>query len=517
MTLEFGTYRLKRAERMLLGPNGPVQLSARSFDILAILLEKPDEVIGKAELMEAVWPGLVVEDNTLQVHISALRKVLDAGMIMTLHGRGYKYAGPKPVASEQIADEAWQTTKPSIAVLPFTNLSGDTGQDIFCDGLALNVVASLGRFHELSVIDRFSTLAYRNRPVTAAEAARELSVRYILEGSLQKAGDRIRVSVQLVEGPRNRQLWTEAYDRQLIDILAVQDEITATIIGTLASGYGGRLGKAWRNRSNATGLESFVALDHLQRAIDACRFSKEGESLAREHLTRAIECDPRFAKAYSKMSLGYTVDACCGWADDSDASMELARQWAVKAIACDDGDSWSHWAFANYLLYSGNCIVALEVFQKALECNPNDADVMIDYGLCLSYSGRAEEGIKCARKAMKLNPFHYEWYSSQLGQIFFDAHHYEKAIAIFDGLRALDSAIMRIYQAASNAAAGNLLAAQKSVHRALELDPGATLKKWTDPKLAPYGDVAYREHFQQNLRKAGLPDGEPPQRIDNKT
>jgi adenylate cyclase len=512
MNLNFGNYRLQRAERLLLGPKGRVKLSARSFDVLTKLLEKPDEVIGKVELLDAVWPGMIVEENTLQVHISALRKALDAGMIMTLHGRGYKYTGPRPVAAGSVGGWGWPSDKPSIAVLPFANLSGDAAQDIFCDGLALNIVASLGRFHELFVIDRFSTLAYQNRPITAAEAARELSVRYILEGSIQKAGDRIRVSVQLVDGTENRQLWSESYDRHLTDIFAVQDEITGTIIGTLASGYGGRLGKAWRDRRKSAGLESFVALDHLQRAIDACRFSKDGERHAREHLTKAIECDPGFAKAYSKMSLGHTVDACCGWADDADASMELARQWALKALACDDAESWSHWAHANHQLYSLNHGVALEAFQKALFCNPNDADVMIDYGLCLSYAGRAEEGIECARKSMRLNPFHYEWYTSQLGQIYFDARRYDKASATFASLRSLESAIMRLYQAASLAAAGYQQQARKSVERALELDAAATLEKWTDPKLAPYADAADLEHLQQNLRRAGLPHRTAPER-----
>ena len=507
MDLEFGNYRLKRAERLLLGPKGPMELSARSFDILALLLAKPDEVIGKSELFDAVWPGLVVEENTLQVHVSALRKALDAGMITTVHGRGYKYSGPRPVAAAAapVAIEAAPPPKPSIAVLPFANLSGDAAQDIFCEGLALNIVASLGRFHELFVIDRFSTLAYRNRQVTSAEAARELSVRYILEGSIQKSGDRIRVLVQLVDGAENRQLWTETYDRQLADIFAVQDEITGTIIGTLASGYGGRLGKAWRDRERPAGLGSFDALDYLQRAYDACRSNKEGEILAREYLTSAIACDPGLAKAYSKMALGHLVDASGGWADDYDQSMELARQWAVKAIACDDGDSWAHWAFAFYHLYSLNHGVALEAFRKGLDCNPNDAEVMTDYALCLSYAGKAEEGIEHARKAMRLNPFHYEWYTSQLGQIYFDARQYDKAIATFASLRSLDSALMRIYQAASFAAAGNLPQAANSVKRVLELDPGATLEKWTDPKLAPYGDAASLEHFRKYLRKAGLP------------
>lgn len=507
MGLKFGKYHLKRNERLLLGPEGPVELSARSFDILALLLERPDDVIGKTELFHAGWPGQVVEENTLQVHVSALRKALDPGMIMTVHGRGYKYAGPRPVAAATvalIADEASPQPKPSIAVLPFANLSSDAAQDMFCEGLALNIVGSLGRYHELFVIDRYSTLAYRDRPVTSAEAARELSVRYILEGSVQKAGDRVRVSVQLVEGAENRQLWSETYDRQLTDIFTVQDEITGTIIGTLASGYGGRLGRAWRGRSKSAGPESFVALDHMQRAYDACRFTREGEILAREHLAKAIECDPGLAKAYSKMSLSHTADACLGWSDDFDASMELARQWAVKAIACDDSDSWSHWAFANFHLYTLNHGAALEAFRKALDCNPNDAEVMTDYALCLSYAGRADEGVEHARKAMRLNPYHYEWYTSQLGKIYFDARHYDKAIATFASLRSLDSAFIRIYQAASFAAAGNQQQAQKSVKRVLAFDAGATLEKWTDPKLAPYGDAAYLEHYRKNLRMAGL-------------
>jgi DNA-binding winged helix-turn-helix (wHTH) protein len=128
MDLDFGNFRLKRTERLLLGPEGPVELSARSFDILAILLERPDEVIGKTELFDAVWPGRVVEENTLQVHISALRKLLSAEMIVTVHGRGYKYAGPRPFAAMA---EAAAPARPSIAILPFDNMSGDPGAGLF--------------------------------------------------------------------------------------------------------------------------------------------------------------------------------------------------------------------------------------------------------------------------------------------------------------------------------------------------------------------------------------------------
>ncbi len=505
MNVDFGNYRLNKEERRLLGPEGPVELPARSFDILVMLLERPDEVIGKSELFDTVWTGVAVEENTLHVHISSLRKALDDGMIKTLHGRGYKYTGPKPVTAAPNADATLPPAKPSIAVLPLANLSGDAAQDSFCEGLALSLVANLGRFHELFVIDRFSTLAYRNRTVTSAEAARELGVRYILEGSVQRSGDRLRASVQLVDGAENRQIWTETYDRQLTDIFALQDEITGTIIGTLASGYGGRLGKAWRDRSKSGSYATFVAMDYLQQALDAFDFTKDGMVCVRELLTKAADADPGLAKAYSKISWTYLVDALYGWAEDHDETMEKARKWALKALACDDGDSWAHWAFAGYHMLNSNHGVALEVFQRGLDCNPNDAEVMIDYALCLSYAGRADEAISWAHKAMRLNPHHHDWYTAQLGQIYFDAHRYDEAIAAFASLRTLDSPVMRVYQAASFAATGQHKKARASVDRALEFDADATLEKWTAPNLAPYGDDAYRRHFRTHLANAGLP------------
>lgn len=514
MDIEFGNYRLKREERLLMRPNGPVELSARSFDILATLLDRPDEVVSKTELLDTVWPGVAVEENTLHVHISGLRKALDADMIRTLHGRGYKYSGPRPILAAPEADVAWPLTKPSIAVLPFANLSGDPAQDRFCEGLALNIIGNLGRFHELFVIDRFSTLAYRNRTVTAAEAARDLSVRYILEGSVQTSGNRIRVSVQLVDGAENQQIWASSYDRQLTEIFAVQDDITETIIGTLASGYGGRLGRAWRNRSRTGSNESFVALDYLQKALDAFDFTREGMVRVRELLTRAIESDPALAKAYSKIAWAYLVDALYGWAEDHDATLEEAHRWALKAIACDDGDSWAHWALAGYHMLKLNHGVALEIYRNALDHNPSDAEVMMDYALCLSYAGRADEGIEWALKAVRLNPHHHDWYKAQLGQIYFDGRRYEQAIAAFASLHTLDSAVIRLYQAASFAAAGNTRQAAKSVRRALELDTGATLQKWIDPKLAPYSDATYLEHFREFLLRAGLPEqGTPRQGV----
>ena len=244
MDLEFGSYRLKRAERLLLGPKGPVELSARSFDILTMLLERPDEVIGKTQLFNAVWPGMVVEENTLQVHISALRKALGTGMIMTVHGRGYKYAGPRPVLAQaadaagepasQAASEKPMPPKPSIAVLPFDNMSGDAEQDYFSDGITEDIIAELGRFREFLVIARNSSFQFRGKANDVAEVAKKLGVQYVVEGSVRKIGNRVRVTVQLIDASSTAHVWGEHYDRELTDIFAIQDEITQMIAARLA-------------------------------------------------------------------------------------------------------------------------------------------------------------------------------------------------------------------------------------------------------------------------------------------
>jgi TolB-like protein len=241
MDWEFGNYRLKRAERLLIGPEGPVEISARSFDILDALLRKPDEVVGKGELFDTVWPGLVVEVNTLQVHISALRRALPPGMIMTVHGRGYKYAGPKPVVA---AAESQEKRRPSIAVLPFDNMSGDPEQDYFSDGITEDIIAELSKFKDFLVIARNSSFQFRGKANDLAEVAKKLGVQYVVEGSVRKFANRIRVSAQLIDVSSTAHVWAEHYDRKLEDIFDVQDEVVRTIAATLV----GRLEQATRKR-----------------------------------------------------------------------------------------------------------------------------------------------------------------------------------------------------------------------------------------------------------------------------
>jgi adenylate cyclase len=396
---------------------------------------------------------------------------------------------------------------PSIAVLPFTNMSGDPQQEYFSDGITENIIANLSRFHDLFVIARNSTSVYKGKAAKIQDISRELGVRYILEGSVHMSGDQVRINAQLIDGPTGRHLWVERYQRQVEDIFALQDEVTETIVGTLASGYGGRLRKAWQKQAQTTRPKNVQAFDCFMRGLDSWDLlTKEDNLRAREYLEEAIRLDPGFAKAFSKLAWTHISDAIEGWGDDYESSIAKAKECAIKAIDCDDGESWGHWALAACHIYEKRFDLALPGFQKAIDLNPNDADALMDYGYYISYAGRAEEGLEAAHKAMRLNPHHPEWYKLSLAQICFDARQYEDAVAAFRSVHSVETVASCLYMAAALAALGLAVDAEVAIESALELDPRATLRKWTDAKMAPYKDPKDLGHFREYVQKAGLPN-----------
>ena len=397
--------------------------------------------------------------------------------------------------------------KPSIALLPFDNMSGDPGQVYFADGISENIITDLSRFRDLIVIARNSSFAYRVKATNISQISRELGANYVLEGSVQRAGDRVRVSVQLIEGATGRHLWADRYDRQITDIFAVQDEITETIVGTLATSYGGRLQKAWQARATAGGARNFQAFDYFLRAQEAfLTFTEDDTRRARELFQEAVRLDPTYAKAHAKTAWRHLVDVNFGWSASPEKSFAEALASANAAIAADDDEAWGHWAMAGCYLFQGKHERAEAEFERALALNPNDADVITDVALCLSYSGRSEEALELAQKAMRLNPHYPEWYLMQLGPIYFNAREYAKAIETLNGIRTMDTASIQLHLAASHAAMGHQEPARRAVKRALELDTSASISRWASPESLPYRQEEDREHFRVNLRKAGLPE-----------
>jgi adenylate cyclase len=415
--------------------------------------------------------------------------------------RVYRVAGQAEAAAAGAAE------RPSIAVLPFINLGGDPAQEALSDGITHNIIAGLCRFRDLSVVASSSSFAYKGKAVKIPEASRELGARYVLEGSVQRAGGRLRITAQLIDGATGRHLWAERYDRSVEDVFAVQDEVTETLVGTLAAAHKGRLRKAWQGRADGAGTRNARALDHFLRGMDLMhRFTREDNERAREFFARAARLDPTYAKPLAKLSWSHMIDAYLGWSADAAQSWAEALQFATLAIERDDDEAWGHHALAGYCMYKGRHERAIAEFERALALNPNDADTINDFALCLSYAGRAAHGVEMALKAMRLNPHYPEFYAMQLGQICFDARRYDQAIAALEGLRSLDTALGRLYLAASHAAAGHAEEARKAVQRTLELDPQATVARWAGPDLAPYKNREGAAHFREALRRAGLPE-----------
>jgi len=432
----------------------------------------------------------------------ALRREIEAGGGQAEKTQPHETAGTEHRPALPLPD------RPSIAVLPFENLSGDPAQDYFADGVSENIIAGLSRFRDLFVIARHSSFVYKGKAAKIPDICRELGVRYVLEGSIQRSGNRLRVTAQLIDGVTGRHLWAERYDRRAEDVFAVQDEVTETIVATLATSYGGRLRKAWATRTETPATKSLLAIDYFQMGQDHLnRFTREDNQRALEFFTKAAELDQSYAKPCAKVAWAHLVDVLLGWSEDAAASWAKALEAANEAIRRDDDEAWGHWALGGYYL---NCLKqpdrAVAELRKAVELNPNDADCMTDLGWCLNHAGRTDEGLQWALKAMRLNPHFPDWYTMQLGQIYFDARRYGEAIATFHRLAAVDSVPIELWLAASHAYLGQIEEARKARDRALELDPQATISQWTAAERMPYQEQSYLEHLRAGLRKAGLPE-----------
>ena len=242
----FGGFSLDLGRRRLTRDGMPVQLGSRALDILCVLALANGEVVGKDELMTRVWPGVVVDENNIQVHVSALRKALDEGKsghphLLTVPGRGYRLVGlnSPPPGTNGGRDGTLHPApapKPSIAVLPFQNMSGDSEQEYFADGMVDEIITGLSRIKWLSVISRNSTFIYKNKPVAIREIADKFGVGYVLEGGVRKSGNRVRITAQLIDAKTDAHLWAEQYDRVLEDVFALQDEITMRVISAIEPG-----------------------------------------------------------------------------------------------------------------------------------------------------------------------------------------------------------------------------------------------------------------------------------------
>ena len=399
---------------------------------------------------------------------------------------------------------------PSVAVLPFENKCGDPHQSYFSDGLTENVIAGLTRFREILVIGVKSIKAVREHSADLREIGRALGVAHVVEGSVRKAGQRVRVTVQLMEAATGQQLWSENYDRDLDDIFAVQDEITNVIVATLA----GRFEHLELRRAAAIPNEDLAAYDCLLRGRQCLnRFTKDGELEARHHFERALELDADYAAAHAGLANSFIHEYEATWSEAPDAALDRAYRHARKAVALDDTCGLARYAIAYACFLRGEHELAKVHIEKALELNPNDYFNLCAKAWFLVFGNRPSEGAKCSIEAMRLNPLAPDTCLLSIGMAAYIAEQYEEALAAFG--RAKGWGVVRpAWIAACYAQLGRDAQARTAADEVRELapsDPGVPgeddVERWRGywTRLTKFENPSDQSRFFEGLRKAGLP------------
>ena len=394
---------------------------------------------------------------------------------------------------------------PSIAVLPFTNMSGEPEQEFFADGMAEDIITALSRYHWFFVSARSSTFTYKGKPVKVQQVARELGVRYVLEGSIQRAGHRIRVTAQLIDASTGNHIWAERYDRELGDIFALQDEITETI----ATAIEPELGAVERERARRKPPDNLDAWTLYQRGLWHFYGEPTRDALAeaRRLFEHACDLDPGFAAAYADLAWAHTVEITLGLTVDPEASLENATHAAERAVALDDRDPAARFALGRVHMLRHAYTRAIAEMEAALDLNASFDRAYYGLGMALMYGGRPEESIPQFERAMRLSPRSPRpWtYRQMLGQAYFNLGRYEEAMACFEKAIEIPSAPFMPFAHAAAALGhlGRLNDAREMLAEVRRRKPDFS----TDTvrrTVGRYGRYSCVDQVLDGLRKAGL-------------
>src|SRR5215217_4746970 len=397
------------------------------------------------------------------------------------------------------ASAAPVTRKPSIAVLPLVNMSGDPEQEFFADGLTEDIITELSRFRDLLVISRNSTFVYKGKAVKVQEVAREFAVEYVLEGSVRKAGGRIRVTVQLIDAETDRHIWAERYDRELEDIFAIQDEMTRAIVATLP----GRVEAATHDRAKRKPTDNMAAYECVLAAkVLHHRSIREDNAEAQRLLDRALTLDPNYAHAHAWKGCVLGQEWTYDWCADREATFQNVVAELEIALALDDNDSDVHRILAALNLNREEHDKATYHQERALALNPNYDLVVVQQGELLTWLGRPEEGIDWIKKAMRLNPYHPERFWSHLGRACYCAEKYAEAAGAFSRITRPDHT-HHAFLAATFAQMGDAVAAAAHAAEVLKREPKFSVAVYL-PTQHYKRDVDRKRH-EAGLRMAGLP------------
>lgn len=391
--------------------------------------------------------------------------------------------------------------KLSIAVLPFANMSGDAEQEYFADGISEDIITSLSKLSQLFVIARNSSFTFKGRNVNVQEVGQNLGVRYVLEGSVRKSGNRVRITAQLIDATTGGHLWAERFDRDLTNIFAVQDDVTQQIVDALALNLteGDQQRLATEQTDN---LEAYDCFLHGREQL--WRFTKAENIQGGELLQRAIELDPKFAPAYAFLAFANILDYSNQWSPAWSTAIAQAAMFATRAVALDDRYPYAHWALGIVELYSRRHEAAIRSAKRLIALAPNLAEGHENLGYALHYSGRSEEALGCFDRAMALNPHYPDVYLHFRAQAMFQLRRYEEAIGILKRrlVRNPGTDVSRVLLAASYGHLGRFEEARQEWQEAYRVNADYSLEHRR--KVLPYKNPDDFELIVHGLRKAGL-------------
>jgi len=517
-----------------------IPLRPKTFAVLRYLVEHAGRLVTKDELRHAVWAGTQVSGAGQRDYIRELRQALGdtpqaPRFIETVHGRGYRFIGavqspksevrspqspapstqhPAPaLVSREVQDPELASgqslvsapglplpDKPSIIVLPFVNLSNDPEQEYFSDGITEDLTASLSRIASLFVIARTSAFTYKGKPVKVQEVSKELGVRYLLEGSIRKGDNRVRISTQLIDATTGHHLWSERYDRPLKDIFTLQDEIVQQIVTTLKL----QLTLLEQGFLASKTTDNLEAYDYWLRGVGhTLRATKETNAHARQMFAKALELDPQYAWAYASLGATYFLAWAFQW-EQGPQPLEQAFTLAQKAVALDDFLPAAHLTLGLVYLWKRQHGQAIAEAERVIALDPNYADGYVWLADILKLAGRPEEAIQLIEKAMRLNPYYPFYYLSELGiSYYLTGRHEEAIVTLKEALaRTPNHLITRLYLAASYSEIGREEEARAEAAEVLRLNPAYSLEVWS--RITPFKDPAVLERILVALRKAGL-------------
>jgi TolB-like protein/tetratricopeptide (TPR) repeat protein len=521
----FDDLSLDTNRRELRCKSEPVLIAPQAFDLLQYLIENRERVVSKDDLMKSVWDGRTVSDSALTTRINAARAAIgDSGeeqrLIKTLPRKGFRFIAP--VREQQAATETASTAvaplpsptlalpdKPSIAVLPFQNMGGDADQEYFADGMVDDIISGLSRISWFFVIARNSSFTYKGKAVDVKQVGRELGVRYVLEGSVRKAGNRVRITGQLIDATTGGHIWADRFDSPLENVFDLQDRVTASVVGAIEP----RLQRAEIERAGRKPTESLHAYDYFLRGMATSHaelFTKDTVAEARRLFVRAVELDPNYAAAYGMAAWCDCWKKTTGWMIDPDGEIADGVRLARHAVALGKDDPTALWSGGHSLAYlAGEVEAGAASIDRALVLNPNLAAAWHASGWMRIYLGEPSGAIERFQQAMRLNPLDPLTYMGWAGMAFAHicAGRHDEAIS----WAAKAHHEQPNWATASRAAAiayaisDKLVEAREAITHLLQLDPALRLSN-IDRVAPPLRRPEDRARFIAGLRKAGLPE-----------